>query len=42
MIVALNDGCDSRRIYRPASDAPLIVIRELTNNEAVILIEYEI
>ena len=43
MIVALNDVvATAGEFIVPVSDAPLIVIRELTNNEAVILIEYEI
>ena len=42
MIVALNDVvATAGELIVPASGAPLIVIRELTN-EAVILIEYEI
>jgi hypothetical protein len=43
IIVALNDVVAiAGALIVPASCAPLIVIRELTNNEAVILIEYEI
>ncbi|CIY71719.1 Uncharacterised protein [Streptococcus pneumoniae] len=43
MIVALNDVvATAGALIVPASAPPLIVIRELTNNEAVILIVYEI
>ena len=43
IIVALNDVvANAGELIVPASGAPLIVIRELTNNEAVILIVYEI
>ncbi len=43
MIVALNDVvANAGALIVPASGVPLIVIRELTNNEAVILIVYEI
>ncbi len=43
IIVALNEVvANAGELIVPASGAPLIVIRELTNNEAVILIVYEI
>ncbi|KLA24561.1 hypothetical protein B4077_4555 [Bacillus cereus] len=43
IIVALNDVvANAGELIVPARGAPLIVIRELTNNEAVILIVYEI
>lgn len=43
IIVALNDVvANAGELIVPARGAPLIVIRELTNNEAVMLIVYEI